>query len=91
MDLDLVEKGLGIRSRRYAMLVDNGTVTDLNLEEGGAPCFVICERPHCLCIQANAYPHLSLDLPTYKLLLFLICCRRLHSIFCRGDSERPIV
>jgi peroxiredoxin len=27
VDLDLVEKGLGIRSRRYAMLVDNGTVS----------------------------------------------------------------
>lgn len=26
MDLDLVEKGLGVRSRRYAMLVDNGVV-----------------------------------------------------------------
>mmetsp|Transcript_1044 Transcript_1044/g.3181 ORF Transcript_1044/g.3181 Transcript_1044/m.3181 type:complete len:208 (+) Transcript_1044:113-736(+) len=36
VDLDLVEKGLGIRSRRYAMLVDNGVVTHLNLEEGGA-------------------------------------------------------
>lgn len=36
VDLDLTEKGLGIRSRRYAMLVENGEVTDLNLEEGGA-------------------------------------------------------
>jgi len=36
VDLDLVEKGLGVRSRRYAMLVDDGTVTDINLEEGGA-------------------------------------------------------
>ena len=27
VDLDLVEKGLGVRSRRYAMLVDDGTVT----------------------------------------------------------------
>lgn len=26
VDLDLVEKGLGVRSRRYAMLVDNGVV-----------------------------------------------------------------
>ncbi len=26
VDLDLVEKGLGVRSRRYAMLVDDGTV-----------------------------------------------------------------
>ncbi|KAK9838298.1 hypothetical protein WJX81_003145 [Elliptochloris bilobata] len=35
-ELDLTDKGLGIRSRRYAMLVDDGTVKDLNLEEGGA-------------------------------------------------------
>lgn len=35
-DLDLTDKGLGIRSRRYAMLLDDGTVKVLNLEEGGA-------------------------------------------------------
>ena len=30
------DKGLGMRSRRYVMLIDNGTITHLNLEEGGA-------------------------------------------------------
>lgn len=35
-ELDLSDKGLGIRSRRYAMLVDDGVVKVLNLEEGGA-------------------------------------------------------
>lgn len=35
-DLDLTDKGLGVRSRRYAMLVENGVVTNINLEEGGA-------------------------------------------------------
>lgn len=35
-ELDLTDKGLGIRSRRYAMLVDDGVVKHLNLEEGGA-------------------------------------------------------
>ena len=34
-ELDLSDKGLGIRSRRYSMLVDDGTVKVLNLEEGG--------------------------------------------------------
>lgn len=36
VELDLHDKGLGVRSRRYAMLVDDGVVRVLNLEEGGA-------------------------------------------------------
>jgi len=36
VELDLVDKGLGVRSRRFAMLVDDQTVKTLNLEEGGA-------------------------------------------------------
>jgi len=36
VDLDLSDKGLGTRSRRHAMLVDNQVVKVLNLEEGGA-------------------------------------------------------
>jgi peroxiredoxin len=35
-ELDLNDKGLGMRSRRYAMLVDDGVVKVLNMEEGGA-------------------------------------------------------
>jgi hypothetical protein len=35
-ELDLTDKGLGLRSRRYAMLVDDGVVKVLNMEEGGA-------------------------------------------------------
>jgi peroxiredoxin len=34
--LDLTERGLGVRSSRYSMIVDDGTVTQINLEEGGA-------------------------------------------------------
>jgi peroxiredoxin len=33
--LDLTERGLGVRSRRYSMVVDDGVVTQINLEEGG--------------------------------------------------------
>eukprot|EP00899_Mesostigma_viride_P029272 jgi/Mesvir1/952/Mv17506-RA.1 len=36
VDMDKTDKGLGVRSRRYAMVVENGVVKALNLEEGGA-------------------------------------------------------
>lgn len=33
LTLDLTDRGLGIRSRRYSMLVDDGVVKKLNVEE----------------------------------------------------------
>jgi glutaredoxin/glutathione-dependent peroxiredoxin len=33
--LDLTDRGLGVRSSRYSMIVEDGTVTQINLEEGG--------------------------------------------------------
>ena len=36
VELDLSDKGLGIRSRRYAMLLEDGIIKVLRLEEGGA-------------------------------------------------------
>ncbi len=36
MEFDLIEKGLGIRSKRYAMVVENGVVKILQIDEGGA-------------------------------------------------------
>jgi len=33
--LDLTAKGLGVRSQRYSMLVDNGVVRTLNIEGPG--------------------------------------------------------
>jgi peroxiredoxin len=35
LDLDLTERGMGVRSQRYAMIVDNGTVTDIAVESAG--------------------------------------------------------
>ncbi|KAK1264892.1 Peroxiredoxin-2C [Acorus gramineus] len=36
LELDLSEKGLGMRSRRFALLVDDLVVKVANIEEGGA-------------------------------------------------------
>jgi peroxiredoxin len=35
LEMDLVARGLGVRSQRYSMLVDNGVVKTLNVEEPG--------------------------------------------------------
>lgn len=35
LELDLTERGMGIRSQRYAMIVDNGVITQLNVEAPG--------------------------------------------------------
>jgi len=34
--LDLTERGLGVRSQRYAMVVEDGVVANIAIEEGGA-------------------------------------------------------
>jgi peroxiredoxin len=35
LEFDLTAKGLGIRSQRYSMLVEDGVVKQLNIDEGG--------------------------------------------------------
>jgi peroxiredoxin len=35
LELDLTARGMGVRSQRYSMLVDNGVVKTLNLEAPG--------------------------------------------------------
>jgi peroxiredoxin len=35
LELDLVARGMGVRSQRYSMLVDNGVVKALNVEGPG--------------------------------------------------------
>jgi peroxiredoxin len=36
LELDLTSRGFGLRSQRYAMVVDDGVVTKLSVEAGGA-------------------------------------------------------
>ena len=35
LTLDLTARGMGVRSQRFSMLVDNGVVKALNVEAGG--------------------------------------------------------
>ena len=46
LDLDLNARGMGHRSSRYSMIVDNGTITKLNVEEAGA--FEVSSAEHML-------------------------------------------
>jgi peroxiredoxin len=34
LELDLIERGMGVRTKRYSMLVEDGVVKKLNIEEG---------------------------------------------------------
>jgi peroxiredoxin len=36
LELDLTANGMGVRSKRYSMIVDNGVVKQLNVEKPGA-------------------------------------------------------
>ena len=46
VDADMSKNGMGTRSRRYSMLIDNGVVKVLNLEEPGA--FAVSGGDHML-------------------------------------------
>ena len=46
LELDLTERGLGVRSQRYSMLVEDGVVTQLNVEDG--PAFEVSSAEHML-------------------------------------------
>ena len=46
LELDASRFGMGPRSQRYAMIVDNGVVEELNVEEGGA--FSVSSAEHVL-------------------------------------------
>ncbi len=46
LELDASRFGMGPRSQRYAMVVDNGVVKELNVEEGGA--FSVSSAEHVM-------------------------------------------
>ncbi len=46
LDLDLMDKGLGMRSQRYAMVVNDGKVEKLYVEQGGK--FEVSSAEHVL-------------------------------------------
>ena len=50
LDIDLTARGLGVRSRRYSMIVENGTVKALNVED--APPNVDKSSAATLCAMA---------------------------------------
>ena len=35
LEIDLIARGMGVRSQRYSMLVDNGVVKSINVEAPG--------------------------------------------------------
>jgi peroxiredoxin len=51
LDMDLTARGLGVRSKRYAMAVDNGVVKILNIEE--APGEVKTSGAETLCSMVD--------------------------------------
>ena len=36
LELDLIERGLGVRCKRFSMIVDDGVISHLNVDEGPA-------------------------------------------------------
>lgn len=46
LELDLTERGMGVRSQRYAIVVDDGTVSNVFVEEAGA--FEVSSAEHVL-------------------------------------------
>ena len=46
LELDLMGRGMGMRGQRYSMIVKDGVIEKLNVEEGGA--FEISSAEHML-------------------------------------------
>ena len=46
LEMDASAFGMGLRSQRFSMIVDDGTVTDLNIEDPGA--FQVSSAEHAL-------------------------------------------
>jgi peroxiredoxin len=46
LELDLMDSGMGMRAQRYSMIIKDGVIEKLNVEEGGA--FEVSSAEHML-------------------------------------------
>ena len=76
LELDLIQRGMGVRSQRYSALIEDGVVKTLNVEAAGK--FEVSDAPPC-CRRPDS-------LPFYR---FTADCRRGPPKGCRRGCPMP--